>query len=123
MDPENEMKTCKVVLLGESGVGKTSIISRYVQETVDDFVLSTVGSSYVSKTMQFQEYDNQSLQFEIWDTAGQERFRALTRMFYKDAAIAILVYAVPNPLSFVELKKYWYNQIHDYASKNISIVN
>lgn len=121
MELEDEIKTVKVILLGESGVGKSSIISRYVRDTVDDFVLSTVGASYVSKTMQFQEYANQSLRYEIWDTAGQERFRSLTRIFYKDAAIAILVYAVPNRQSFIQLKEYWYNQIEQYAPKDISI--
>ena len=57
---------------------------------------------------------------EIWDTAGQEKFRSLTRFFYKDAAIAILVYDITRKDSFEELKSYWLSQINQFASKNIS---
>ena len=57
---------------------------------------------------------------EIWDTAGQEKFRSLTRFFYKDAAIAILVYDITRKDSFEELKSYWIGQINQFANKNIS---
>ena len=84
---------CKVVLLGESGVGKTCIIARYINGTYDEKSESTNGASYASKTISYDNI-NKSLQFDIWDTAGQERYRALTKFFYKDAAIAILVYDI-----------------------------
>ena len=64
---------------------------------------------------------NKSLQFDIWDTAGQERYRALTKFFYKDAAIAILVYDITRKDSFEEMKNYWYNQLKNFSGKNIII--
>ena len=109
---------CKVVLLGESGVGKTCIITRYINNTFDDNGMSTTGASYVGKSMSFDEYGGKSIKFDIWDTAGQEKYRALTKIFYKDASIAILVYDITRKESFDELKNYWYNQIKDYAPKN-----
>jgi small GTP-binding protein len=120
-DYENEgedAKTCKVVLLGESGVGKTCIISRFINDTFDDGSVTTTGASYVSKNMLFNDY-NQVLNFEIWDTAGQEKYRSLTSIFYKDASIAILVYDITNGDSFEEIQKYWYEQIKESAPKNI----
>ena len=111
---------CKVVLLGESGVGKTCIISRYINGTYDDKSESTNGASYASKTINYENI-SKSLQFDIWDTAGQERYRALTKFFYKDAAIAILVYDITRKDSFEEMKNYWYNQLKNFSGKNIII--
>jgi small GTP-binding protein len=120
-DEDNEgedAKTIKVVILGESGVGKTSIISRFINDTFDEELVTTTGASYVSKSMKFSD-KNQVLNFEIWDTAGQEKYRSLTQIFYKDASIAILVYDITNKDSFEELQNYWYEQIKDSAPKNI----
>ena len=111
---------CKVVLLGESGVGKTCIIARYINGTYDEKSESTNGASYASKTISYDNI-NKSLQFDIWDTAGQERYRALTKFFYKDAAIAILVYDITRKESFDEMKNYWYNQLKNFSGKNIII--
>ena len=80
--------------------------------------MSTTGASYVGKSMSFDEYGGKSIKFDIWDTAGQEKYRALTKIFYKDASIAILVYDITRKESFDELKSYWHNQIKDYAPKN-----
>ena len=121
-DDDNEgedAKTCKVVLLGESGVGKTSIISRFINDTFDEGLVTTTGASYVGKDMVFKDYNNQVIKFEIWDTAGQEKYRSLTQIFYKDAAIAILVYDITNEDSFEEVKNYWYKQIEESAPKGI----
>ena len=118
-DNEGEdAKACKVVLLGESGVGKTCIISRFINDTFDDGSVTTTGASYVSKNMLFNDY-NQVLNFEIWDTAGQEKYRSLTSIFYKDASIAILVYDITNENSFEEIQNYWYEQIKESAPKDI----
>jgi len=117
---DDNAKTCKVVLLGESGVGKTCIIARFINNTFEDNIMSTTGASYAGKTMQFDEFNGQSIKFEIWDTAGQEKYRALTKIFYKDAGVAILVYDITRKESFEEIQKYWYNQIKEFAPKNIS---
>ena len=111
---------CKVVLLGESGVGKTSIISQFIENEFYEFLTSTTGAQFSTKTVAFDKY-NKSIDFEIWDTAGQERFRAMSRIFYKDAAIAILVYDITREESFNELKSYWVDELRENASKDIII--
>lgn len=115
-----ENPSCKVVLLGESGVGKTCIITRYINGYFEENGMSTTGASFAGKTMTFEEY-GKTVKFDIWDTAGQEKYRALTKIFYKDASIAVLVYDITRRESFEELKKYWYNQVKEHAQKNISI--
>ena len=111
--------TCKVVLIGESGVGKTSIISRYTTNTFKSQLMSTPGANFVTKNV-IVEDKNQSIKFEIWDTAGQERYRALAKVFYKNAAVCVLVYDITRKASFEELKNYWVGQIKDNAQKDIS---
>ena len=117
---ENEL-TVKAVLLGESGVGKTSIISRFIDNSFEKNKKSTTGADYTGKTMYFDEYGGKKIKFEIWDTAGQEIYRSLTKIFYKDAKIAVLVYDITKRETFEELKKYWYNQIKESATSDIII--
>ena len=117
---EDTPKSCKVVLLGESGVGKTSIINQFTTNEFLDEQISTTGASFSSKAFSFEEL-NKELSFEIWDTAGQEKYRALSKMFYKDAGVAILVYDISNKKSFEELRDYWVAQLRDYGPKNIII--
>ena len=119
-DEDDEAQTCKVVLLGESGVGKTCIIARFINNTFEENLISTTGASYAGKTMTFDEYGGKSIRFELWDTAGQEKYRSLTKIFYKDAGAAILVYDITRKESYEEIQKYWFNQIKDHAPKNIS---
>jgi small GTP-binding protein len=113
---------CKVVLLGESGVGKTSIISRFINDVFEEGLVTTTGASYAGKNMLFKDYQNQVIRFEIWDTAGQEKYRSLTQIFYKDAAIAVLVYDITSEESFDEIQNYWYQQIKESAPKDISML-
>ena len=119
MADDDRAKTCKVILIGESGVGKTCIIERFLNNTFEEESMSTTGSFY-EKTMTFDEFQDKSIKFNIWDTAGQERFRAVTKFFYKGADVAILVYDMTRKESFEDIKEYWYNQIKEYAPKNIS---
>ena len=109
---------CKVVLIGESGVGKTSIINRYISNTFSNVLTATPGASFTSKTIFLKDY-NQSIKFEIWDTAGQEKYRALAKVFYKTAAVCILVYDITRKASFDELKNYWINEVKTNASPNM----
>jgi small GTP-binding protein len=113
-------QSVKAVLLGESGVGKTCIIARFINGTFENNIMSTTGASYAGKIMIFEEFGGQCIKFEIWDTAGQEKYRSLTKIFYKDAGAAILVYDITRKESFEEIQKYWINQIKDFAPKNIS---
>lgn len=116
---DDNTETIKIVLLGETGVGKTCLISRYVNNAFQEGEISTMGASYAGKEIFFEEY-SKTLKFEIWDTAGQEKYRSVTKIFYKDATAAILVYDITRKESFIEIKKYWYNQLKEYAPGNIS---
>ena len=116
---EKKAIPCKVVLIGESGVGKTSIISRYMTDKFSASLGSTPGANFTTKTV-FLKDENQSIKFEIWDTAGQEKFRSLAKVFYKNAAICVLVYEITRRASFEELQKFWIEEIKTNASKNIS---
>ena len=116
---EKKAKSCKVVLIGESGVGKTSIISRYMTNTFSSTLGSTPGANFTTKTI-FLEEEKQSIKYEIWDTAGQEKYRSLAKVFYKNSAVCILVYEISRKESFEELKSYWINEIKAHGSKNLS---
>ena len=112
-------EVCKVILVGEAGVGKTCIIVRFINNEYYEGAPSTTGANYASKVLEFKEY-HKNLQYEIWDTAGEERYRGLAKIFYKDAAIAILVYDITNRKSFEKIKKYWHEQIKESSFSNIS---
>ena len=116
---DKEAMQCKVVLIGESGVGKTSIINRYISNTFSQVLTATPGASFTTKTVFLKDY-NQSIKFEIWDTAGQEKYRALAKVFYKNAAVCILVYDILRKTSFEELKNYWVNEIKVNGNPNLS---
>ena len=109
---------CKVVLLGDSGVGKTCIISRYISGAFDQNTPTTNGASYASKILEFPKL-NKKISLDIWDTAGQEKYKSLTKFFYKDAAVAILVYDITQKDTFESMKKYWYQQLQEFGSKKI----
>ena len=103
---------CKVIVVGDSGVGKTSIINRYLNKFNPE-EKTTLGASYSSK---IQTFGNYKISFDIWDTAGQEKFRSLNSIFYKEAYICLIVYDITNERSFKNIKDYWY-----YSVKNNSI--
>lgn len=81
----------KIILLGEAGVGKSSILIRSTQDRFDEFYSATIGFEYA--TLNF-EYLKKKIKFQIWDTCGQEIYRALVSTFYKNVSLAILVYSV-----------------------------
>jgi small GTP-binding protein len=117
MNINEKVEIVKVVLIGESGVGKTSIIGQFVDQLFQEDQQTTIGGTFSTKTIKCS--DGITLKLEIWDTAGQERYRSVTKMFYKDANVAILVYDITNKFSFEELKNYWVNQIIEYSSQDI----
>ena len=106
------LNSYKVVLVGESGVGKTSITTYFMTNSFDDKLLATTAASFAQKSITIQEI-GKSLQFNIWDTAGQEIYRSLAKLFYTDTKAAILVYDITNKKSFEEIKKYWYNEVKE----------
>jgi len=110
--------TCKVVLVGDSGVGKTCLIQRYVNDKYSEDTESTSASTYTYKIVEYKDY-NKSVSLDIWDTAGQEVYRALARNFYLNASIGILVYDVRRRATFESIKEYWYDQLKQYGEENI----
>jgi small GTP-binding protein len=110
-------QSVKAVLLGESGVGKTCIIARFINGSFESNIMSTTGASYAGKTMIFQEFGGQCVKFEIWDTAGQEKYRSLTKIFYRDAKVIVFVYDITTEYSFNQLKDYWYEETINTTEK------
>ena len=111
----------KVVLIGESGVGKTSILLRYISNEFNSQQFSTLGLSYVNYVDKIILIDNnKKIKLEIWDTAGQEKFRALAKAYYRNIDVGILVYDVTNKTSFEEIKNYWIKDIKEDNDDNIS---
>lgn len=114
-DDDINTKTIKVVLVGESGVGKTCIISRFITNQFNCEEPSTDYASFATKTLSFND-NKKKIKFDIWDTAGQEMYRSIGKIFYNDAKVVILVYDISSKKSFIELKDYWYKTIKENAS-------
>ena len=105
----HDPNSIKIILLGESGVGKTSIINVFQIENFNENIVSTSCCNFVNKSIKIE---NKEYILEIWDTAGQEKFRSLNQLFIKDSNIIILVYDISNKNSFLDLS-YWYDFINE----------
>jgi Ras-related protein Rab-5C len=108
----------KLVLLGESAVGKSSIVHRFVKDSFDDFRESTIGAAFLTQTLQLDE--NTTIKFEIWDTAGQERYKSLAPMYYRNANAALVVFDITQEAS-LERAKSWIKELQRQASEDIVI--
>ena len=104
------LETIKVVLVGESGTGKTSIIQQFAYKIFDPNCATSISSQYVSQVMNIPAI-NKSLKLEIWDTAGQERYRSMAKLFYQDAKIIIFVYDFTSRSSFDYLINFWIPEV------------
>lgn len=107
----------KLVVLGNSGVGKTSLILRFVTDNFKNDIEPTVGASYMTKIVGIS---NSYMKFNIWDTAGQERFRSIVHMYYKDIGVAVLIYDLTNVDSFHNLRM-WYEEMRQHISYDLII--
>jgi Ras-related protein Rab-11A len=108
----------KVVLIGDSGVGKSNLLSRF---TRNEFLLdskSTIGVEFATRTLQVE---GKTIKVQIWDTAGQERYRAITSAYYRGALGALLVYDVTKASSFENVSR-WLKELRDHADSNIVIM-
>ncbi|CAG8488558.1 16726_t:CDS:2, partial [Cetraspora pellucida] len=108
----------KLVLLGESAVGKSSLVLRFVKDQFDDYRESTIGAAFLTQTVALD--DNTTVKFEIWDTAGQERYKSLAPMYYRNANCAVVVYDITQPSS-LEKAKSWVKELQRQADPNIVI--
>ncbi|KAJ4784504.1 Ras-related protein Rab-5A [Rhynchospora pubera] len=106
----------KLVLLGDSGVGKSCIVLRFVRGQFDPTSKVTVGASFLSQTLALQ--DSTTVKFEIWDTAGQERYAALAPLYYRGAGTAIVVYDITSPESFNKAQ-YWVKELQKHGNPDI----
>ena len=114
----NYDKTCQILLIGDSSVGKTSLIQRYANGIFKEEYLATVGLDYYTKQ---EMINNLNVLVKLWDTAGQERFKALTPNYFRNAEGVVLAYDVTNSESFENLK-FWINSIKsNLGEKNIFI--
>ena len=119
-EEKNETNEIKVILLGDTGVGKTSIILRYSTNKFEENSLSTIGSNFIRKTVK-RENDNTEYILNIWDTSGQEKYRAVTKLFVQDSNIVILVYSIDNKESF-NILDFWYKQVIEICGSEDNII-
>ena len=114
-----DMKQLKIVIVGDSGVGKTCLVRRLAYSTFSDETKATLGAMYISKILELPDTGEAAV-LQIWDTAGQERYRSLAEMHYKDAAAAILVYDLTKKASLDSLF-YWIDELRAKAPKGIKL--
>lgn len=108
------MTTLKILIIGESGVGKSSLLLRFTDDTFDPEIGATIGVDFKVKTL---AVDGNKAKLAIWDTAGQERFRTLTPSYYRGAQGVILVYDVTRRETFAKLDN-WLNELDTYCTRN-----
>ena len=113
------LDTYKVVLIGESGVGKTCIINQFNDGKFDPNIKISISAQFCRKKIDLP--NGESITMDIWDTVGQETFRSITQIFYTHAKVAVIVYDVTNKKSFEEAKNYWYKKIQELDDKDIII--
>lgn len=108
----------KLVVIGDSGVGKTGIINQYLHQTFSSDAKATVGVEFGTKKICV---DGHFIKAQIWDTAGQERYRSITNAYYKGAKAAVIVYDITNRDSFVNVER-WLKEIRTMGDVSIYIV-
>ncbi|XP_057540057.1 ras-related protein RHN1-like [Amaranthus tricolor] len=112
--PHNNLNA-KLVLLGDMGAGKSSVVLRFVKGQFLEFQESTIGAAFFSQTL---AVNDATVKFEIWDTAGQERYHSLAPMYYRGAAAAIIVFDITNSESFSRAKK-WVQELQKQGNPNM----
>jgi small GTP-binding protein len=107
-----------VVLIGDSGVGKSNLLSRFTRNEFNLDSKSTIGVEFATRSIQV---DAKTIKAQIWDTAGQERYRAITSAYYRGAVGALLVYDISKHQTFENVTR-WLKELRDHADSNIVIM-
>lgn len=115
MNPEYDY-LFKLLLIGDSGVGKSCLLLRFADDSYVESYISTIGVDFKIRTV---EQDGKTIKLQIWDTAGQERFRTITSSYYRGAHGIIVVYDVTDEDSFNNVKQ-WLKEIEHYANENVN---
>uniref|UniRef100_A0A915N4Q6 Uncharacterized protein n=1 Tax=Meloidogyne javanica TaxID=6303 RepID=A0A915N4Q6_MELJA len=115
MNPEYDY-LFKLLLIGDSGVGKSCILLRFADDTYTESYISTIGVDFKIRTI---ELEGKTIKLQIWDTAGQERFRTITSSYYRGAHGIIVVYDITDQDSFNNVKQ-WLQEIDRYASESVN---
>nr|QKY15278.1 ras-related protein RIC2 (RIC2) [Polytomella parva] len=108
----------KVVLIGDSGVGKSNLLSRFTRNVFSLESKSTIGVEFATRSIQV---DGQTVKAQIWDTAGQERYRAITSAYYRGAVGALVVYDITKGVTFANVER-WLKELRDHADANTVIM-
>ena len=108
----------KLIIVGDSNVGKTNIMSKYIHNQFNQHSKSTIGVEFGTKIVNI---DNKKIKAQIWDTAGQERYKSITSAYYKGAKGALIVYDITNKFSFDSVDK-WVQDLNSYGDKNITLL-
>ena len=108
----------KIVLIGDSSVGKTNMLSRYISNEYDPNSQSTIGVELSTKNYKF---DNDEVKVQLWDTAGQEKYRSITSSYYKGAQGCLLVYDITRKATFENIDK-WYSELKSGADNDINAI-
>lgn len=108
----------KIVLIGDTGVGKTNLLSRFSRNQFNPDSKSTIGVEFATKTL---EIDGKTIKAQIWDTAGQERYRAITSAYYRGAIGALLLYDISASLTFNSLSR-WLKELRENADSNMVVM-
>ena len=117
-----EIKRIKIIIIGESGVGKTCIIKKFIYDEYNNNEFPTNSLSFATKNIKIsQNNGEQELKLEVWDTVGQEKYKAMAQIFFKNSNAVILVYDITNKNSFNELKNYWVEKINEYNSNDLTL--
>ena len=109
---------CKLLVIGDSEVGKTSVLSRYTKDIFNLNYLATAGIEFFTKD---DIIDNKIIRIELWDPAGQEKFHSLTAGFFRNAEGIIVMFDVTNPISFENIRN-WVESIKAHMSSEIGII-
>ncbi|KAL6996491.1 Complex III subunit 3, variant 2 [Sarracenia purpurea var. burkii] len=113
--PGNKIIQAKLVLLGDMGTGKTSLVLRFVKGQFFEHQEPTIGAAFFTQILSLSEA---TVKFDVWDTAGQERYHSLAPMYYRGAAAAIVVYDISSMDTFVRAKK-WVEELKKQGNKNL----